>query len=206
MTVNSAFNLTVPFRPPHWLGGAGLTCFSALTGIFEKKYPLLLRRKKIFSMKQQTGQDERAFAEAVKLAAGESDIAAMTIQKALCRVILASCKDTRLREKMSELEEPTIAAFNTLIDAHMYSKAISLPASSARTNSQPSRGRCGNGRGGSLAGQQRQQQPVTDAEKKRRQIMKGKCFRCASGDHFANNCSLAYSFFSTAAAISCLLH
>ena len=32
---------------------------------------------------------------------------------------------------------------------------------------------------------------MSDAEKKRRQVMKGKCFRCGSSDHFANNCSLA---------------
>ena len=68
--------------------GAGVTCLSVLTGIFEKKYPLLLRRKNVFSMTQQTGQDERSFAEAVKLAANEADIAALTLQDSLYLVIL----------------------------------------------------------------------------------------------------------------------
>ena len=44
-------------------------------------------------MKQQTGQDKRAFAEVVKLAASESDIAAITLQDVLCLVILSGCKD-----------------------------------------------------------------------------------------------------------------
>ena len=93
---------------------------------------------------------------------------------------------------MSELEEPTIAAFNILIDAHMHSKATANAASSARTNCQPSRGRGGNGRN-NQSGQPAKQnrQSLSDAEKKRRQIMKGKCFRCANADHFANNCLLA---------------
>ena len=98
--------------------------------------------------------------------------------------------DARLREKMSELEEPTIAAFNTLIDAHMDSKATSVAASLARTNCQPNRGRGGNGRGGQGQSGQQNRQPIPDGERKRRQIMKGKCFCCASADHFANNCSL----------------
>ena len=93
---------------------------------------------------------------------------------------------------MSKCEEPTIAAFNTLIDAHMHIKATANAASSARINSQPNRGRGGNGRN-NQSGQPGQQnrQPLTDAEKKRRQKMKGKCFRCANADHFANNCPLA---------------
>ena len=41
---------------------------------------------------------------------------------------------------MSELEELTMAAFNTLIDADMHSKATSVHASSARTNTQTNGG------------------------------------------------------------------
>ena len=46
-------------------------------------------------MAQQAGQDERSFAEAVKIAANESDIAGMTLQDDMCLVILTGCKDTR---------------------------------------------------------------------------------------------------------------
>ena len=82
-------------------------------------------------MTQQAGQDKHAFAEVVRLAANEADIAALTLQDALCLVILTGCKDACQREKMSKLEEPTIAAFKTLIDAHMHSKATANAASSA---------------------------------------------------------------------------
>ena len=47
---------------------------------------------------------------AVKIAANESDIVGMTLQDAMCLVILTGCKDTRLKEKMSELETPAPVA------------------------------------------------------------------------------------------------
>ena len=92
--------------------------------------------KFFFSM---AGQDERSFDKAVKIAANESDIAGMTLQDAMSLVILTGCKDTSLKEKMSELETPTMAAFNILTDAHMHAKATSAkPASScgAQANRQ----------------------------------------------------------------------
>lgn len=88
--------------------GAGLACLSILTGIFEKKYSRLIRRKETFSISQKTEQDKREFAEAVKLAVNKPDIVVITLQDAVCLVILTGCKDTRLREKMSEQEEPTM--------------------------------------------------------------------------------------------------
>ena len=177
LQLDSSIQATTPVM------GNSVTCLSILTGIFEKKYPVLLHRKNFFSMAQQAGQDERSFAEAVKIAANESDIAGMTLQDAICLVILTGCKDTRLREKMSELETPTMAAFNILIDAHMHAKATSAkPASScgAQANKQKNTGQGGQNSGGG-------RNVVSDAEKKRRQIMKGKCFRCGSADHFAND-------------------
>ena len=88
---------------------------------------------------------------------------------------------------MSELETPSIAAFNILIDAHMHAKATSAkPTSScgSQANKQKSAGQGGQNSG-------RGRNTVSDKEKKRRQIMQGKCFRCGSADHFANSCSLA---------------
>ena len=41
LTMDSVFSLTAAFRPTYQLWGAGLTCLTVLTGIFEKKHPLL---------------------------------------------------------------------------------------------------------------------------------------------------------------------
>ena len=66
LQLDSSIQATTPVM------GNGVTCLSILTGIFEKKYPVLLRRKYFFSVAQQAGQDERSFAKVVKIAANES--------------------------------------------------------------------------------------------------------------------------------------
>ena len=100
LQLDSSIQVTTPVT------GNGITYLSILTGIFEKKYPALLRRKNFFSMAQHAGQDKRAFAESVKIAANESDIAGMTLQDAMCLANLTGCRDTRLKEKISELKHP----------------------------------------------------------------------------------------------------
>ena len=97
-------------------------------------------------MAQQAGQDERSFTEAVKIVANESGIAGMTLQDAMCFVILTRCRDTRLKEKMSELETPTMAEFNILIDAHMHAKVNSAKSATScgtTANKQKNAGRVG---------------------------------------------------------------
>ena len=103
--------------------GAGAFCLTMLANIFWQKYPLLLRRKTFFGMEQQSGQDEPISLESIKAAAGGADIQGMTLEDALCLVCLTGLKDNRLREKLSELETPTLPAFAVLIDAYIHSKA-----------------------------------------------------------------------------------
>ena len=155
------------------------SCMSKLQEMFRKKYPLLLRRKNFFQMTQQTGQDARAFLEQLKSAATEADIEGMSLEDALCLTLLNGVRDSRLKEKLSELDPPTLPAFGVLIDAHLHSKATAGQASANRTEGRNQ--------------QQKNKTPtkITDAEKKRRQVMKGKCFRCGSSEHMANACKVA---------------
>ena len=82
---------------------------------------------------------------------------------------------------MSKLDPPTLPAFGVLIDAHLHSKATAGQAASANRTE----------------GKNQQQQKnktnpkITDTENKRRQVMKGICFRCGSSEHMANNCKVA---------------
>ena len=155
------------------------SCMSKLVEMFRKKYPLLLRRKNFFQMTQQTGQDTRAFLEQLKCAASEADIEGMTLEDALCCTLLNGVWDVRLKEKLSELDPPTLPAFGVLIDAHLHSKA---------TAGQTALANCTEGK----QQQKKTNAPkVSDAKKKRRQIIKGKCFRCGCSEHMANNCKVA---------------
>ena len=70
-------------------------------------------------MKQQSGQDERAFLESIKAAAGKGDIQGMALEDALCLVCLTGIKDNRLREKLSELGNSHSTSFCS-VDRRIY--------------------------------------------------------------------------------------
>ena len=140
-------------------------------------------------MTQQQEQDERAFLESLEAAVSEADVGGMNLQDALCMMLVAGIRDVRLKEKLPELEEPTLPAFTTLIDAYLHAKATA--GNTAVVNKVFTPGG-GNKKAQNKQGGQGQQRPsISDAEKKRRTIMKGKCFRCGNGEHMANNCQIA---------------
>ena len=107
-----------------------ILCISKLVEMFRKKYPLLLRRKNFVQMTQQAGQEARAFLKQLKSAASEADIEGMSLEDALG---LPSKWSTRrqAKEKLSELDPPTLPAFCVLIDPHLHSKATAGQAAAA---------------------------------------------------------------------------
>ena len=75
-------------------------------------------------MSQHQGQDERGFLEQLKSADAEADIEGMNLEDALCLTLLSGLRDVRLREKLNELEQPTLPAFG-LFAYKSYVKRIS---------------------------------------------------------------------------------
>ncbi len=168
-----------------------LSCMSLLQSVFQQKYPLMLRRKQFFQMQQQPGQDERTFLESLKSAANEADIEGMDVQDALCLTLVSGLRDLRLKEKLSEIETPTLHAFSVLVDAHMHSRATAGEAAAVGNKSSPyQQGKKNPNKRGGNNNNNNQRPGISDAEKKRREIMKGKCFRCGKSDHFANVCTV----------------
>ena len=82
----------------------------------------------------------------------------MNLEDALCLTLLSGIHDPRLREKLSELEQPTLPAFDVLIDAYLHSKAATGPFAAANR----SEGRNQQKNKNKNAGRQK----ITDAEKK----------------------------------------
>ena len=164
------------------------SCMVHLKNVFSQRYPLLLRRRQFFTMQQQAGQDERAFLESLKLSAAEADVAGMDVQDALCMVLVTGLRDMKLKEKLSELEVPSLHAFSVLVDAYMHSKATCDTAVGAKASPYQQQKKRGGGNNNNNSGGTRT--GISDAEKKRRVIMKGKCFRCGKSEHFANKCTL----------------
>ena len=64
----------------------------------------------------------------------------MTLQDALCIMLVTGIRDTRLKEKLSELEEPTLPAFSILIDAHLQAKATAGSTASINKVYSPNHG------------------------------------------------------------------
>ena len=113
----------------------------------------------------------------------------MTLQDALCMMLLAGIRDVRLKEKLSELQKPTLPAFTTIIDAHLHAKATAGNTAVVNEVFTPGGNKKSKNKQGGGQGQQRS--GISDAEKKRRTVMKGKCYQCGSGEHMANNCLVA---------------
>ena len=103
--------------------GRGITCISTLAAIFKSKNPPLVRCKQFFAMTQQPGQDERAFLKSIKAAASEADVGGMTLQDRWSMMLVSGISDKQWKEKLSELDKPTLPAFRTSIDVHFYAKA-----------------------------------------------------------------------------------
>ena len=103
-------------------------------------------------------------------------------------MLVAGIRDLRLKEKLSELKEPTFQAFTTFIDAHLHAKATAGNTAVVNKVFTPGGKRKGqNKQGGGQGGKGLQHSGISDAEKKIT-VMKGKCYRCGSGEHMANNC------------------
>ena len=102
--------------------------------------------------------------------------------------LLNGAKRQSLREKLSELETPTLPAFAVLIDTYMHSKATAGSSAAAAAISRQGGNRNKNNKNKNNSGNR---PGLSDTEKKRRSVMKGKCYRCGSPDHMANNCSVA---------------
>ena len=101
---------------------------------------------------------------------------------------LTGLNDNRLWEKLSKLETPTLPAFAVLIDAYMHSKATAGSSAAALA----AVGRKQNKGGNKNINNNNDSRPgLSENEKKRRSVMKGKCYRCGSPDQMANNCSVA---------------
>jgi len=170
--------------------GPAPSLHSKLEAFFLRKHPPLLRRQSFFQMRQQAGQGARDYLEALRSAADEADLAAMRMEDALCVQLVSGLNDMKLVEKLTEIEQPTLQRFITLVDAHMHAQASSTAVGAAAQTGRGNRNR-GNStqqqpqQGGS---RQRGQQPVNEDEKKRRQALQGKCYRCGSADHQGRDC------------------
>ena len=106
----------------------------------------------------------------------------MTVEGAYCLMYQLGVRDDILRRELCKVKEPTLAVFDTILEAHPL-----MEASEKQRNKSAHANR--------LSIPQKkpssQKQRMSDEEKRRRAKFKGKCFRCGAGDHIVTQCKLS---------------
>ena len=108
----------------------------------------------------------------------------------MCFQYIQGVRDNDLRKDLSAVKVPSLVKFNCLMDADMQAKITvknmsrMIPTSSFHTPSNSKKGGVRN---------QRSTSSLSEEEKKRRKIFKGKCFRCGSTEHMQPACKLPSS-------------
>jgi hypothetical protein len=158
------------------------TMFSILTSFFNQRYPLILKRRLFFEARQKEGEDERHFIESLMSLAEEADIAGMDLNSSLCLMYMSGLTDPKLRQRLGEVEEPTIERFNAIVDSYVHGKTTTVPhaATRATKNSPPQ----------SSSKKKSPRKVLSDSERSRRKQFKGRCFRCGDSRHMLPACPL----------------
>lgn len=100
--------------------------------------------------------------------------------KTLCMMMAAGIRDVKLTEKLSEMEELTLPAFSTIIDAHLHAKAtLGSTTVENKVFTPPENRDMGQNNQGHQRGQrqQRSSQGISNAKKIWCMVMKGKCYQ-----------------------------
>ena len=96
-------------------------------------------------------------------------------------------KDETLRRELCKVQPPTLAAFDNLLEAH----ALVEASEKLRPKAQANRAAATQRKSGSGSSGSSTRPKMSDDEKKRRKLHKGKCFRCGSGEHMMPDCKFS---------------
>ena len=119
----------------------------------------------------------------------EGDLENLTLEGCYCLVYQLGVKDDTLRRELCKVSQPTLAEFDTILEAHALVEASEkLRAKSAHANGASGNQKKSSGSNSSRSNPARVK--LTEEEKKRRGAIKGKCYRCGAGDHMIPGCKL----------------
>ena len=172
------------------------SCFDVIDGLFREKNPVLLRRVHFLNYKQTEGQDGINWREELRNIADDADVDEMTTADLFCVLYVMGVKDNALREKLLELQNPTIEKFDRAVDAYDQAKKQLAEMKRPATASSSSRGKNTGKtdskrqpRGSAGGGNAGNNIPPSREEIKRREMLQGRCFRCGSANHMLPDCT-----------------
>ena len=96
-------------------------------------------------------------------------------------------KDEVLRRELCKVQRPNLAEFDAILEAHALMEASEKlrqkTAQANRASGPPKKSSSSSSSGSPRI-------KITEDEKKRRKAIRGKCYRCASGDHMIPGCKV----------------
>ena len=94
------------------------SCMELLHDEFMIKHPLVSRRYEFFTTQQKPGQDILQWQSQQKTRATEADLDQMTPEDLMVLAYLINVTDSKLKEKLQEVLDPTLQEFELLIASH----------------------------------------------------------------------------------------
>ena len=164
------------------------TCIAILDGVFLESYPIHVRRKQFFDARQKEGQSTLEFREELLSLLEEADGTNIGCDDLVCMMLQIGLSDGQLRRDLGAIRDPTLRSFNEKLEG--YEQARKTEPEAAYGNAaqrQNNTNRRPPATGGKSSG--RNNTSKNRGEKDRRLALRGKCFRCAKGDHMLPACS-----------------
>ena len=159
------------------------SCFSILTKYFAQRNPIHVRRQAFFSASQKEGQTVLDFCDQLRSLGNEGDLESLSVEGCFCLMYQLGIQDETLRRELCKIKNPSLAEFDTLLEAHTLMEASEkLRNKTAQANM--------------TKGPQRKSPPnpnkirLNEEERKHRKQFRGKCYRCGAGDHMIPQCKL----------------
>ena len=169
--------VTTPIFPT----AGSVSCFDILTTYFSQRNPIHLRRQAFFCASQKEGQSVLDFRAQLRSLGNEGDLESMTVEGAYCLMHQLGVRDDTLRRELCMVKNPTLAVFDTILEAH----ALMEASEKQRQKSVQAN------RAFQKKPRETSQRPkLSEEEKRRRAKFKGKCFRCGATDHMVPQCKM----------------
>ena len=161
-----------------------VSCFNLLSQYFAQRNPVHDRRQAFFRASQKEGQSVLDFRAQLRQLGNEGDLENLTLEGCYCLMYQLGVKDEILRRELCKVQRPNLAEFDAILEAHALMEASEkLRAKTVQANRAS-----GPAKKFSSSGSPRIK--ITEEEKKRRKAIRGKCYRCASGDHMIPGCKV----------------
>ena len=97
--------------------------FDLLTAYFSQRNPIQLCRQAFFCASQKEGQSVLDFRAHLRSLGNEGDLESMTVEGAYCLMYQLGVRDDILRRELCKVKEPTLAVFDTILEAHTLMEA-----------------------------------------------------------------------------------